>query len=242
MSRPVTPSRCRWPAFAALLAPAHPRPAAAAVRAAVEAGVLTAIGRRRPLLIDAGVLDAASPVLPLCAAADLVLLAVRDRIEDLVHAAATLDLLADIRPGRRRSVLVVRTTGGLSPSRIGRELGAAGPRRDPHRQLGASVLCGHAVAAPGWARLRLPRAAAGLARKLAGYDPASSGIRGRRPRGGRCAMTASPAHLARLAPQTATAPDDANLDRVGRAASPVRRRRPRPGPTTATSARRSSTS
>jgi MinD-like ATPase involved in chromosome partitioning or flagellar assembly len=155
---------------AALLAPAHPVPATATVRAAVEAGVLTAIGRHRPLLIDAGVLDVASPVIPLCAAADVVLLVLRDRIEDLVHGAATLDLLADIRPAGGFGV-VVRMTGGHSPSRIGRELGVPVFAEIPSEQLGASVLCGHAVAAPGWARLRLPRAAAGLARKLADYTP-----------------------------------------------------------------------
>jgi len=51
------------------------------------------------------------------------------------------------------------------------ELGVPVFTEIPSEQLGASVLCGHAVAAPGWARLRLPRAAAGLARKLAGYTP-----------------------------------------------------------------------
>jgi MinD-like ATPase involved in chromosome partitioning or flagellar assembly len=43
-----------------LLAPGHSTPAAAAVRAAVDAGVLTAVRRLGPLLIDVGVLDGAS--------------------------------------------------------------------------------------------------------------------------------------------------------------------------------------
>ena len=152
---------------AMLLAPAHPAPATAAVRAAVEAGVLTAIGRSRTLLIDAGVLEAASPAMPLAAEADLVLLAMRDRIEDLVHAAAALDLLDE----RHRIRLLVRAAGGLRPAEIGRELAVPVFAEIPSDRLGASVLCGHAIAGPGWTRLRLPRAAAGLAGKLARHIP-----------------------------------------------------------------------
>ena len=70
-------------ALPALLAPASEAAASVAVQAAVDTGILTRAAGYRPVIVDAGRLQFASPALGLAKAADVVVVMSGDRIDDL---------------------------------------------------------------------------------------------------------------------------------------------------------------
>jgi len=152
-------------ALPALLAPASDAAASVAVQAAVDTGILTRAAGYRPVIVDAGRLQFASPALGLAKAADVVVVMSGDRIDDLAHAAATIDLLrqngaADVR-------LLLRLRGGIPARRIAAELHIAVVGDVPSDATGAQILSGRAAPGRAWTRLPLARVGRTLALVLA---------------------------------------------------------------------------
>jgi hypothetical protein len=147
-----------------VLAPPHAGQARAAVEmlAGTDGGVLAAT-RGLPgmvVLADCGRLEAGSPLRPVLAAADRLLLLVRPRGDELAHLAGQLDELTGWTP--RVGLLLAGT--GYPLGEISAELGApilASIPHDPHGAAGRSSPRRHP------ARLTLGRAATHVAATVA---------------------------------------------------------------------------
>ncbi|WP_052914768.1 hypothetical protein [Protofrankia coriariae] len=125
----------------------------------------------RPVLVDCGRLDPASPAAPALRAADVLLLVVRARDDELAHLATRMRVIQGWRlpawylvvagqPGRDDRYRM-RDLAGVLGARV------LGPI--PHDPAAAAVLAGQRRARGGISRSRLGRAAAELAGYLTGH-------------------------------------------------------------------------
>ncbi|MBL7487770.1 hypothetical protein I6A60_38705 [Frankia sp. AgB1.9] len=127
----------------------------------------------RPVIVDVGRFDPTGPAGPALGAADVVLLVVRGRTDELAQLAARLPT---IRSARLASwfVVVVEEAGrsaGFPVSTVSRALGERVLGPVPHDPAAAAVLAGARRTRGGIGRSRLGRAVAALAGFLADRDP-----------------------------------------------------------------------
>ncbi|MFC0531353.1 hypothetical protein [Phytohabitans kaempferiae] len=161
--------RLRIGADVVLAPPADAATAPVALLAARGLPALRQAADNAVVVMDVGRLDPASPALGLAAAADHVLLLVSTRLDAYAHVAARLPALAARLPGR---LWLVRTAaestrasglGGLDHPVIGTL---------PRSRWGAGVLSGQ-LSVANWRRLRLGRAIARIAARLAAQPSAA---------------------------------------------------------------------
>jgi len=153
-----------------LLAP----PGDAAIAAVQSLAYAGAGALRRPageatVVVDVGRLAQGGPGLALAGMAGEVLLVVRPTLDALTQVQARLGWLRQALAGRLW--LALSGPGPYRAAEISRDLGVPVvgevPRND---RTGAGVLAGRLVGR-GWRRLRLPRAARGIAARLAAEQP-----------------------------------------------------------------------
>ncbi|MFD8494979.1 chromosome partitioning protein [Amycolatopsis sp. NPDC059657] len=128
VSAPPDADRAR----AALLALTSDRPAHASGLRQVADQPGTAV------IVDCGRVDAGSAAMPFVRAADVMVLLVRSRADDLAHLARRLP---EVGGWARRSVLLL-VGDGYSTTEVTRELGVPALGRVPDDVYGAAVLCG----------------------------------------------------------------------------------------------------
>jgi hypothetical protein len=123
------------------------------------------------VVADCGRLDPQSAALPLVLTADVLLLVVRPRDDELSQLAARLAVVAGWRPSAWHVVVAHQPDreGGYAVRDITRALGARVLGPVPHDPDAAAVLAGRRRSWTGVARSRLGRAAAELAGRLAAY-------------------------------------------------------------------------
>lgn len=137
----------------------------AALAAGHGPGVLVAAGQTRPVILDVGRLQGGSPALPLVAAAQVLLVAVRPWLDALDTLDAWRSYLSRLT-WRGDVRLVVIGNGQFRGGAVGRNLGMPVLGQLPSDRRGAGVLAGRLTAGRGWSRLPLPRALRALATDL----------------------------------------------------------------------------
>ena len=136
--------------------------AAAAVEQLGAVQVLQRAAQDRPLIVDVGRLSRRSPLVPVVRAAEHVVVVVTPHLADLTQVSSRLRTVA------RGRVWVWLSGGGAYDEAEVRQdldvpvLGAVG--RD---KVGSGILAGRYVAAPGWWRFPMVRAAQDAAARLA---------------------------------------------------------------------------
>ena len=149
-----------------VMAPPSDAAAAAVEQLAASVQVLHRAAQDRPLVVDAGRLSRRSPLAPVVQAADHVVVVVTPHFADLTQVSSRLQRLRTAARGR---VWVWLSGGGAYDEvEVRRDLdvqvlGAVG--RD---KVGSGILAGRYVAAPGWWRFPMVRAAQDAAARLAG--------------------------------------------------------------------------
>jgi hypothetical protein len=120
------------------------------------------------VVVDVGRLAQGSPGLALAAMAGDVVLVARPTLDQLTQVQARLGWLREAIGGRLW--LALCGPGPYRAAEIARDLGVAVAGEVPHDRNGAGVLAGRLVGR-GWRRLRLPRAACGIAWTLRDAQP-----------------------------------------------------------------------
>lgn len=110
------------------------------------------------VLADCGRVDPDSPALPIVRAADVLMLLVHARDDELAHVATRLDTAGRWTP--RPCLMLVGD--GYSTSEVARVLGVGIMGRIPHDPKGAAILSGTSHAGRGLARTALGRTATSI--------------------------------------------------------------------------------
>ncbi len=149
-----------------VLAPPSDAAAAAVEQLSAAVQVLQRAGRGRPVIVDGGRLSRRSPLVPVVQAADHVVVVATPDLADLTQVSSRLQRL---RTAARGQVWVWLCGGGpYDEVEVRGDLDVAVLGAVGRDKVGSGVLAGRYVAAPGWWRFPMVRAAQDAAVLLAG--------------------------------------------------------------------------